>query len=207
MMLPIVDAVAEAINQKDPESSNPQKDGENNDSPHESEQEDEFNEDDYDLPFNQRTFTSINQLSLNQRTLNSLNQMTINSFSSSNPANDPESMVAFLPNVRRNTMERVPSTEDPRSRFQRRNTMERMQRQDSRLSKQESIDQASVVSKEDLKKLENCLPIEVEIDPNINQKEETERNFLLLAVAYAANIGGTGVITGSPPNLVVCPMS
>lgn len=29
------------------------------------------------------------------------------------------------------------------------------------------------------------------------------RNFLLLSVAYASNIGGTGVITGSPPNLVV----
>jgi di/tricarboxylate transporter len=29
------------------------------------------------------------------------------------------------------------------------------------------------------------------------------RNLLLMAVAYSANIGGTGVITGSPPNLVV----
>ena len=32
---------------------------------------------------------------------------------------------------------------------------------------------------------------------------EKQRNLLLMAVAYSANIGGTGVITGSPPNLVV----
>lgn len=32
---------------------------------------------------------------------------------------------------------------------------------------------------------------------------EKQRNLLLIAVAYSANIGGTGVITGSPPNLVV----
>ena len=30
-----------------------------------------------------------------------------------------------------------------------------------------------------------------------------KRNLLLLSVAYAANIGGTGIITGSPPNLLV----
>ena len=40
--------------------------------------------------------------------------MTVTSINSLNPANDPDSMVAFLPNVRRNTMERMPSTEDPR---------------------------------------------------------------------------------------------
>jgi sodium-dependent dicarboxylate transporter 2/3/5 len=33
--------------------------------------------------------------------------------------------------------------------------------------------------------------------------QENSRNFLLLSCAYASNIGGTGVITGSPPNLVV----
>ena len=38
---------------------------------------------------------------------------------------------------------------------------------------------------------------------SFSTKEEVERNFLLLSVAYASNIGGTGVVTGSPPNLVV----
>ena len=36
-----------------------------------------------------------------------------------------------------------------------------------------------------------------------SKSSEVTRNFLLLSVAYASNIGGTGVITGSPPNLVV----
>jgi len=53
---------------------------------------------------------------------------------------------------------------------------------------------------------------EVERAPRSGPKEKEEdrskssevtRNFLLLSVAYASNIGGTGVITGSPPNLVV----
>ncbi len=29
------------------------------------------------------------------------------------------------------------------------------------------------------------------------------RRMLMLSVAYAANVGGTGVMTGSPPNLVL----
>ena len=43
--------------------------------------------------------------------------MTVTSINSLNPANDPDSMVAFLPNVRRNTMEKVPEVQDPRDRF------------------------------------------------------------------------------------------
>ena len=41
------------------------------------------------------------------------------------------------------------------------------------------------------------------MDRNKSNAEERQKNVLLIAVAYAANIGGTGVITGSPPNLVI----
>jgi len=42
-------------------------------------------------------------------------------------------------------------------------------------------------------------PISFQQKASLNRR----RNAMLLAVAYSANIGGTGVITGSPPNLVV----
>jgi Na+/H+ antiporter NhaD/arsenite permease-like protein len=35
------------------------------------------------------------------------------------------------------------------------------------------------------------------------KEEESLRNLLLLSVAYSACIGGTGVITGNPSNLVI----
>jgi len=47
--------------------------------------------------------------------------------------------------------------------------------------------------------------LKIETDGNSTKSKEGEdsKNILLLSVAYASNIGGTGVITGSPPNLVV----
>ena len=44
---------------------------------------------------------------------------------------------------------------------------------------------------------------EEESNKKLSTQHEVSRNYLLLACAYASNIGGTGVITGSPPNLVV----
>jgi hypothetical protein len=49
-----------------------------------------------------------------------------------------------------------------------------------------------------MKQVSEGVAIKVNIDVAETSQEETERNFLLLSVAYAANIGGTGVITPSP---------
>lgn len=85
--------------------------------------------------------------------------------------------------------------------------MERIGRQQSvvsaKLVRQESAENPSVLSKEEKQQVNDGEAIKVTIEVQENSAEETERNFLLLSVAYAANIGGTGVITGSPPNLVV----
>ena len=76
--------------------------------------------------FEIRTFTYkwfFSQLTI--RSINEINELTVHSINSLNPGNDPDSMVAFLPNVRRNTMEKIPG-DDPRSKFVRKNTLERI---------------------------------------------------------------------------------
>ena len=40
------------------------------------------------------------------------------------------------------------------------------------------------------------------IDEDDNDESEVQRNYLLLGLAMSSNIGGTGVVTGTPPNLV-----
>ena len=95
MMLPIVDAVSEAINSKETELStlapiaklDPIPENEtvtNTNTNTETEEEEEYT----DNPTHQLTVRSINEI----------NELTVNSLSSLNPGNDPESMVAFLPN-------------------------------------------------------------------------------------------------------------
>ena len=185
MMLPIVDAVAEAINSKETELNNlspaagldtiPENAAVDHVDGAEHDDDDEYN----DNPTHQLTIRSYNEI----------NELTVHSINSLNPGNDPESMVAFLPNVRRNTMEKIPG-EDPRSKFVRKNTLER-------------IPIKSRFTTVPVETVEETVKVESVQEKSFSNKEEVERNFLLLSIAYASNIGGTGVVTGSPPNLVV----
>ena len=179
MMLPIVDAVAEAINTRATELNNLNTGTLGTIPEHavvETEQEDE-------------EFTDNPTSQLTVRSINEINELTVHSINSLNPGNDPDSMVAFLPNVRRNTMEKIPG-DDPRSKFVRKNTLER-------ITIKSRFTTIPVETKEETVKVE-IIP-----EKSFSNKEEVERNFLLLSIAYASNIGGTGVVTGSPPNLVV----
>jgi Na+/H+ antiporter NhaD/arsenite permease-like protein len=41
------------------------------------------------------------------------------------------------------------------------------------------------------------------VTPRRSSEYAKRRNLMLLAVAYSASIGGTGVITGTPSNLII----
>ena len=96
MMLPIVDAVSEAINSQETELSSlapiakldPIPENETVTNTNTNTEQEEEEEEYTDNPTHQLTVRSINEI----------NELTVNSLSSLNPGNDPESMVAFLPN-------------------------------------------------------------------------------------------------------------
>ena len=113
MMLPIVDAVADAINQRASVQLNTL-------NPIPEHETATHMEDEVQLHYtlvhrmHDEYFLQYDDKPTSQLTVNEMNELTVHSISSLNPGNDPDSMVAFLPNVRRNTMEKIPG-EDPRS--------------------------------------------------------------------------------------------
>merc|ERR1712064_61841 len=57
-------------------------------------------------------------------------------------------------------------------------------------------------SHKNLKSLETTSENKNKESEDDENRAETQRNFLLLGIAISSNIGGTGVVTGTPPNLV-----
>jgi len=54
-----------------------------------------------------------------------------------------------------------------------------------------------------VEKSQRRIPANEEKDLNLTEIGYQMRNALMLAVAYSANVGGTGVVTGTSPNLIM----
>ena len=67
-----------------------------------------------------------------------------------------------------------------------------------RLKSQQSVEK-DIRQKEKLARINSQ---DGEIEEDDNDESEVQRNYLLLGLAMSSNIGGTGVVTGTPPNLV-----
>jgi len=222
MMLPIVDAVAQAINQKEEKGEEKEsllKSCENESSAVTFEvgkSMEKFAEQDYDQTDDDDNDDDTKCLISEKSFENQLTKLThgkINSISQLKSLTTLDDGCGHFDDletiVKCGSVGNIIDKDNTKKKFKRTKTMKKL------MSKQEEQKQirknASLVFKPPKKASEVELSKkDVDNQPNTegneseeNIKEETQRNFLLLGIAIAANIGGTGVITGTPPNLVV----
>lgn len=222
MMLPIVDAVAQAINQKE-EPKEEEKESllqingketakltfEVSESTEKciEDENDENDDDDTKRLIDDESFES--QLTmLTHGKINSISQLKYLTALDDGCGHfdDLETIVKV------NSKAKIVDSENPKSTFKRTRTMKKLktkQEEQKEIRKRANSDArtpkklAHVPSKQAIVPIKQIQPTQPAIDKENDLTEETQRNFLLLGIAIAANIGGTGVITGTPPNLVV----
>ena len=183
MMIPIVNAVVKAINSKEDDGEDgkeSQEQQEDNNEMADDETKPLINTESFESELKQLTNGKIHNIDQ----LKSLVKLDdgcghfedLETITKKNPASDSDKVV---------------QTESKEKVLLRSGTMKR-------LKSQQSVEK-DIRQKEKLARINSQ---DGEIDEDDNDESEVQRNYLLLGLAMSSNIGGTGVVTGTPPNLV-----
>ena len=192
MMIPIVNAVVKAINSKEED----EKDGE------ESQKQREDNNDLPDDETKPLITTESFESELKQLTNGKIHN--IDQLKSLVKLDDGcghfEDLETIAKRPSAADFDKVVKTENNENVLLRSGTMKRLRNQQSvvkqEIRQNEKIAAAVTTSQKDTER-ENG-----ETEEDDNDESEVQRNYLLLGLAMSSNIGGTGVVTGTPPNLV-----
>ena len=191
MMIPIVNAVVKAINSKEED----EKDGE------ESQKQREDNNDLPDDETKPLITTESFESELKQLTNGKIHN--IDQLKSLVKLDDGcghfEDLETIAKRPSAADFDKVVKTENNENVLLRSGTMKRLRNQQSvvkqEIRQNEKI-AAAVTSQKDTGRDDG------ETEEDDNDESEVQRNYLLLGLAMSSNIGGTGVVTGTPPNLV-----
>ena len=189
MMIPIVNAVVKAINSKE-EDGDDGDDGEDNiDIITDEETKPLISTESFESELKQLTNGKINNIDQ----LKSLVKLD----DGCGHFEDLETITKKEPAI--TDSDKVMKTENNGNVFLRSGKMKRLRNQQSVIKEIRQNEKLAEVTRTSQRESERE---DGETEEDDNDESEVQRNYLLLGLAMSSNIGGTGVVTGTPPNLV-----